>query len=69
MTASRHRILLVNPNSSEATTAMMVEIAASAAPSGFEVLGATATRSPPMIVSPEALERAAAEVPEIARAH
>lgn len=60
------RILLVNPNSNEATTAMMVAIAASAAGGGFDVVGATATRAPRMIVSAEALEAAAPEVEEIA---
>lgn len=64
-----HRILLINPNSSEATTAMMVAIARSAAAGGFDIVGATATRAPAMIVTPEALEAAAAEVGEIAHAH
>ena len=60
------RILLINPNSSGPTTAMMVAIASSAATDGFEVVGATATRAPSMIVSAEALEAAAPEVEEIA---
>jgi Asp/Glu/hydantoin racemase len=63
------RILLINPNSNAATTAMMVAIARSAAGDGFDIVGATATRAPSMIVSAEALEAAAAEVEEIARAH
>jgi allantoin racemase len=63
------RVLLINPNSSEATTTMMVAIAMSAAADGFDVLGATATRAPAMIVSADALEAAAPEVEEIARAH
>lgn len=62
------RILLINPNSNEATTAMMVAIAAFAAGNGFDVAGATATRAPRMIVSAEALEAAAPEVEEIALA-
>jgi allantoin racemase len=62
------RILLINPNSNEATTAMMVAIAKSAAGDGFNIVGATATRAPTMIVSAEALAAAAAEVEEIARA-
>lgn len=62
------RILLVNPNSNEATTAMMVAIAKSAAGDGFDIAGATATRAPTMIVSAEALEAAAPEVEEIALA-
>ncbi|MDA9402247.1 aspartate/glutamate racemase family protein [Bradyrhizobium sp. CCBAU 45389] len=64
----RARILLINPNSNEATTAMMVAIARSAAADGFDIVGATATRAPLMIVSADALEAAASEVEEIARA-
>ena len=56
------RILLINPNSSCATTEMMVGIAREALPGGFVVDGVTATRSPPMIVTRAALEAAAAEV-------
>jgi Asp/Glu/hydantoin racemase len=63
------RILLINPNSNEATTAMMVAIASSAAADGFDIVGATATRAPTMIVSAEALEAAAPEVEQIALAH
>ncbi|MBW7973431.1 aspartate/glutamate racemase family protein [Bradyrhizobium sp. BR 10289] len=62
------RILLINPNSNEATTAMMVAIARSAAGDGFDIVGATASRAPAMIVSAEALEAAVAEVEEIALA-
>lgn len=62
------RILLINPNSNEATTAMMVAIARSAAADGFDIAGATAKRAPTMIVSADALEAAAPEVEEIARA-
>lgn len=62
------RILLINPNSNEATTAMMVAIAKSAAGDGFDLVGATATRAPAMIVSAEALEAAAPEVETIALA-
>lgn len=65
---ARRRILLINPNSLEATTTMMVAIAKSAAVDGFDIAGATATRAPTMIVSAEALEAAAPEVEEIARA-
>jgi len=65
----RARILLINPNSLGATTALMVAIAKSAAVAGFDIVGATATRAPQMIVSAEALEAAAAEVEEIARTH
>lgn len=65
----RKRILLINPNSLEATTAMMVAIAKSAAADGFDIVGATAKRAPSMIVTPDALDAAAPEVGEIARAH
>jgi len=65
----RARILLINPNSNAATTAMMVAIATSAAADGFDIIGATATRAPSMIVSAEALDAAGPEVEEIARAH
>ena len=63
------RILLINPNSNAATTAMMVAIAKSAAADGFDIVGATATRAPTMIVSADALEAAALEVEQIALAH
>jgi Asp/Glu/hydantoin racemase len=59
------QILLINPNTSRDTTAMMVAIARSCVPDGFAVLGATATRGPPMIVTAEALAAAADEVVEI----
>jgi Asp/Glu/hydantoin racemase len=67
--ASRARILLINPNSNMATTNMMVAIAKAAATDGFEIIGATATRAPQMIASADALEAAAPEVEEIARVH
>ena len=69
--SDRHnrRILLINPNSLEATTAMRVAIAKSAAADGFEIVGATATRAPQMIVTPDALAAAASEVTQIAQAH
>ncbi|MCG2644213.1 hydantoin racemase [Bradyrhizobium sp. CCBAU 11434] len=69
MASSPHRILLINPNSNAATTAMMVAIAKSAAAEAFDIIGATATRAPMMIVSADALEAAASEVEEIALAH
>jgi Asp/Glu/hydantoin racemase len=65
--ASR-RLLLINPNSSVATTDMMVAIAQDTAGEAYRVAGATATRSPPMIVEPRALAASAAEVIEIALA-
>ncbi len=49
------QILLINPNTSQATTDMMVAIARSAAPGGIEVIGATAERGVPMILDAEAL--------------
>lgn len=60
-------ILLINPNSSEATTAMMVEIAAANLPPGFSVRGATARRGPTMIVNETELGAAAAEVQDVVR--
>lgn len=62
-------LLLINPNSSTATTRMMVAIAQTVAGDGLNVTGATATRAPPMIVLPAALAAAAAEVVEIALAN
>jgi allantoin racemase len=59
------RILVINPNSSQATTDMMVRIAQSAASDGVEIIGATATKSPQMIVQPAALAASATEVVEI----
>lgn len=58
------RILLINPNSSPDTTIMMTGIAQTCVPD-IEVVGATATRSPPMIVNAQALAASAAEVVEI----
>ncbi|HUN43240.1 MAG TPA: aspartate/glutamate racemase family protein, partial [Acetobacteraceae bacterium] len=58
-------VLLINPNSSPATTDMMVGIARHAAQGRLAVHGATAKRSPPMIVTQEALAAAADEVAEI----
>ena len=63
----RARILLINPNSSLATTEMMVAIARSATIDGFDIDGATATRAPQMIVTPDALDAASTEVLEIAQ--
>ncbi|MGJ4957002.1 aspartate/glutamate racemase family protein [Bradyrhizobium sp. HKCCYLRH2015] len=63
------RILLINPNSSAATTAMMVSIAAACCAGRAEVVGATAMRAPAMIVDAEALAASAAEVVDIGCAH
>lgn len=62
-----HRILLINPNSAAATTAMMVAIAQASAGERAIIIGATAVRSPPMIVTPAELAAAEAEVVEIGR--
>jgi Asp/Glu/hydantoin racemase len=48
---------------------MMVAIARSVVTGGFDIVGATATRAPSMIVAPDALDAAAPEVEEIALAH
>jgi allantoin racemase len=66
--ASQHRILLINPNSNQATTDMMVKIAQSAASSDIEIVGATAPHSPLMIIDPEALAASAPQVVEIGMA-
>lgn len=59
------KILLINPNSSEATTAMMTGIAAAVVPGDVEVVGATARNAPTMITTAVALAAAADEVIEI----
>lgn len=55
-------ILVINPNSSRATTSMMVNIAADEAPAGVAVSGLTAQRAPLMIVNQQELDAAALEV-------
>jgi len=69
MTRRLPRLLLINPNSSAATTAMMVTIAASCCEERAEIVGATATRAPAMIVDGVALAASAGEAVEIARAY
>ncbi|HEY1935273.1 MAG TPA: aspartate/glutamate racemase family protein [Acetobacteraceae bacterium] len=59
-------ILLINPNTSLATTEMMVTQAQSFAGARWPVHGATATRGPAMITTPEDLDAAEAEVIAIA---
>lgn len=56
------RLLLINPNRTQATTDMMVAMALA---EGAEVAGATARRAGAMITTPAALDAAAAEVVEI----
>ncbi|MBP1882275.1 aspartate/glutamate racemase family protein [Sinorhizobium mexicanum] len=62
-------ILLINPNSSRASSDMMVSIARKAATGRSAVAVATAERNPLMIVTPEQLRLAAAEVTEIGSNH
>lgn len=65
---TRH-ILLINPNSSQATSAMMQAIAQRAAGDVLAVAVATAKRSPAMIVTEEDLLASAEEVVEIGMRH
>lgn len=55
-------ILLINPNSSRATTAMMVAIARAALPPAYSLSGVSARQGPEMIVNAAELAAAAAEV-------
>lgn len=55
-------LLLINPNSSQATTEMMVAIAQAEAGDRARIRGIAARRGPSMIVTPEALAASAAEV-------
>ena len=65
---TRH-ILLINPNSSQATSAMMQAIAQRAAGDVMAVTVVTATRSPAMIVTEQDLQASAAEVVKIGMRH
>ena len=56
------RILLINPNTSRATTDRMIAIAQATAPSGVDVAGVTAQHGVKMIVDPAALAAAGEEV-------
>jgi len=69
MNASSPYILLINPNSSEATSGMMLDIARRRADGRLRIEVATATRSPSMIVNDEQLHASAAQVIEIGRRH
>jgi allantoin racemase len=60
------RVILINPNTSELTTAMMVDTARAAAPSGLTIGGLTARHGASLIVNPEALAVAAAAVRDLA---
>jgi allantoin racemase len=61
-------ILLINPNSSQATSDMMLAIAGKTAGVRAAVTSATASRNPIMIVTERELDEAAAEVVEIGQA-
>jgi Asp/Glu/hydantoin racemase len=63
---SSPRILLINPNSSVATTEMMLNIARRTANGRLELDMATADRSPSMIVNEVQLQASATQVVEIA---
>jgi allantoin racemase len=58
-------ILIINPNTSQATTAMMMDIARLTLPAGFDVVGKTARRSVPMILEAQQLLAAGTEVVEM----
>ena len=60
------RVALVNPNTSVATTAAMVEIARAAAPDGLLITGLTARFGAPLIASEAALDEAARAVKALA---
>lgn len=62
-------ILLINPNSSQATSDMMHAIAHRSAAGRVEVETVTASRSPGMIVTPEQLTASAPQVVELGVAH
>jgi allantoin racemase len=62
-------ILLINPNTSVDTTAMMVAIAQTCAPNGYMVSGATAARGVSMILDAERLQDASEEVIESWKRH
>ena len=52
------RIVLVNPNTSEASTTLKLEIAREHLALGFSLEGATVPSGPPMIVNPDQLRMA-----------
>lgn len=57
-----HKILLINPNTSQATTDMMVSIAQAELPAGFSVSGITALAGVAMITTPQELAESEAQV-------
>lgn len=62
-------LLLINPNSSPGTTAMMVAMAATEAGPEVVVEGVTARAGPAMLVTPDALDASAAEVVALGLCH
>ncbi len=58
-------IILINPNTSQATTAMMTEIVRKYLPPGFTTEGVTAAKGVPMILNDRELTAAAAGVVEM----
>jgi Asp/Glu/hydantoin racemase len=60
--AAGTRVLLINPNTNKATTDMMVKIAQAAAPGDLDIVGATASSGPLMIIDPQALAASAPQV-------
>lgn len=58
-------ILLINPNTSQATTDMMVAIASAELPPGFRISGMTARSGPAMIVNEGELAAAGLEVEQV----
>jgi allantoin racemase len=60
------RIVLVNPNTSEALTALMVEIARECAPDGLQIDGLTAPFGSPLITCDAELDEAAQAVRSLA---
>lgn len=68
MSATVPSILLINPNSSQAASEMMIGIARNTANGRLAIQGATAARNPRMIVTDAQLQAAAAEVIEIGAA-
>ncbi len=65
---SQPHILLINPNSSQATTRMMHDIAQAKAGAGVQIRSVTADRNPTMIVNESQLAGAAEQVIELGQA-
>ena len=62
-------ILLINPNTSERSTEMMLAVARPLLPQGVTIRGISASRGDPMILDDAALEGAAEEVVRIGMVH